>query len=340
MKKKNRTWIYPILLFSISFILAISCKKNNDNNNNNVQVTLPTVITNNVDSISQYSAQCGGTISSDGGSSITARGICWSQNNHTPSLQDVGNGTITTDGTGTGSFVSFMTGLTSYTTYYVRAYATNSAGTAYGSVLTFKTSLPPNMVADGQGNIYHTVTIGTQIWMAENLKTDCGRYIDQYPEVDWVYWEDLTYAGWCYYNYFVAGHNVLYNWWVTTDPSCICPAGWHIPSDADWTTLINYLGGNSVAGGKMKFVNPPDPPGYWNDPNTGATNESGFSGLPCGYCDVLGAFAGARTTARWWSSTENDASTAHSISLSNASASVTWNTYDKRYGLSIRCVKN
>ena len=244
---------------------------------------LATLTTNNVIAQS-ITASSGGNITDNGGSTVTARGVVWNTTG-TPTISN----SRTTDGSSTGSYVSNMTALSPSTTYYVRAYATNSTGTAYGNQQTFTTTATSQTVTDIDGNTYNTVQIGTQVWMSENLKTSRYRNGGSIPYVvgnsDW---QALTTGAWSNYNHDAANDPIygkLYNWYTTLGDT-LCPAGWGVPTDDEWTTLTTYLGGESVAGGKMKSVGTT----YWNDPNTGATNESGFSVLPGGYRGTDGSF--------------------------------------------------
>ena len=142
-------------------------------------------------------------------------------------------------------------------------------------------------------------------------------------------------------------YGYLYNWYAakgifttgniaSTDTLNICPEGWHVPTYAEWTTLFTELGGESVAGGMMKSKGT----AYWNSPNTGATNESGFLALPGGYRMQNGSFNDIRNSAIFWSNTENDNSSAWSNFLSNSNANVSRNSSDKRIGACIRCIRN
>jgi len=214
-------------------------------------ITLPTVNTNAIINITQTTATSGGVITSDGGATVTERGVCWSTS-QTPTITD----NKTTDGTGAGSFTSAISGLTANTTYYVRAYATNNKGTGYGSAMSFTTLeggsgaivFNPNItygsMTDIDGNTYKTVTIGTQTWMAENLKVTKYNDGTNIPNVtDDTEWGNLTTGAYCNYNNDqsnVATYGRLYNWYAVNTGK-LCPTGWHVPSDAEWTTLEDYL---------------------------------------------------------------------------------------------------
>jgi uncharacterized protein (TIGR02145 family) len=160
-----------------------------------------------------------------------------------------------------------------------------------------------------------TVTIGTQVWMNRNLDVDHYRNGDPIPEVqDSAIWNHLTTGAWCYYNNdpaIGAIYGKLYNWYAVNDPRGLAPTGWHVPTDAEWTTLTTYLVGENVAGGKLKESGT----SHWTSPNTGATNETGFSSLPGGYRNYFGAFTTFGIYGYWWSSTENYASYAWSRTL-------------------------
>jgi uncharacterized protein (TIGR02145 family) len=298
---------------------------------------LATLTTNNVIAQS-ITASSGGNITDNGGSTVTARGVVWNTTG-TPTI----SGSKTMDGSGTGSYVSNMTALSSSTTYYVRAYATNSTGTAYGNQQTFATNATSQTVTDIDGNTYNTVQIGTQIWMSENLKTSRYRNGGSIPYVvgnsDW---QALTTGAWSNYNHDAANDPIygkLYNWYTTLGDT-LCPTGWGVPTDDEWTTLTTYLGGESVAGGKMKSVGTT----YWYDPNTGATNESGFSVLPGGYRGYNGSFSSISYNAFFWSATEGDNFFAwlRSLDYDNSIVNRYANFFssNKLSGASVRCLKD
>jgi uncharacterized protein (TIGR02145 family) len=163
---------------------------------------------------------------------------------------------------------------------------------------------------DVEGTIYKTVKIGNQIWMAENLNVSHYSNGDLIPQIESKSeWANLTIGAWCYYNNDPengAIYGKLYNWYAVNDTRGLAPAGWHIPSDEDWQTLTNYLGGESIAVNKLIEVGT----AHWNEPNTWATNETGFSALPGGYrfsdgtCDDIGK-AGYWCACTEYSSTDS-----------------------------------
>jgi uncharacterized protein (TIGR02145 family) len=298
---------------------------------------IPILTTSLVSNITQTTATSGGNITSDGGSTIKARGVCWSTEN-TPSIVDC----TTIDGTGTGSFTSNIAGLVANTTYYVRAYATNSAGTGYGNAVTFTTQAGTGgTVTDIDGNVYHTVTIGTQTWMVENLKTTKYRNSDVIPNVtgnpNWFNQTILETGGYCNYadnSNYAATYGRLYNWYAVSDTRNIAPTGWHVPSDAEWTTLTNYLGGEDVAGGKLKEAGT----AHWKSPNF-ATNESGFTALPGGF-HLSEEFYSIGDVGAWWSSTEDTIGGAWIRYAANSIDNLYRWGDRKFYGYSIRCIKD
>lgn len=297
--------------------------------------TIPVLSTAELSEISLNTALCGGEISFDGGDSISARGVCWSTAEN-PTIAD----SKTTDGTGTGSFVSQLEGLTPYTYYYVRAYATNSVGTGYGDVQMFITD---EEITDIDGNSYSIIYIGTQKWMASNLNVthyNDGTGISNVT--DNAAWWILNTGALCSYDNSALNSAVygrLYNWYAVNTGK-LCPEGWHVPSLAEWRTLIDYLGGEEIAGGKLKES------GYshWLSPNQGANNESKFRALPGGSRDGKGShYLGERTW--FWTSTETNSlivpnNNAESVLLFYDETHVMNMSRNKRYGNAVRCVKD
>jgi uncharacterized protein (TIGR02145 family) len=233
-----------------------------------------------------------------------------------------------------------MTSLSPSTTYYVRAYASNSIGTYYGNQQTFTTTALSPPVTDIDGNSYNTVQIGSQVWMSENLKTSRYRNGGSIPYIlDNNDWQALITGAWSYYNHEETNNAIygkLYNWY-TTQGDTLCPTGWHVPSDAEFTELTNYLGGESVAGGKMKVTGTT----YWESPNTGATNESGFSALPIGYRYGNGNFySSSINNAFFGSATENSYNSTWSRIMGSYYDGIFKIENIKQSGVSVRCLKD
>ena len=280
MKKQNFKY-FLLLILGVFLVLVSACEKDT-----------PVLTTISVTEITHNTAISGGDILSEGGSMVTARGVCWSTE-QTPTIAD----NNTTDGTGLGKFSSILSDLSPNTTYYVRAYATNSAGTAYGNAISFTTKVGESFIDPRDGNVYKTITIGNKVWLAENL-----RYLPSV--VDPVQSSQTTP---CYYVYDYYGtsvkeakatenyttYGVLYN----LPAACSsCPSGWYLPDDEAWKELIEYVGEDFYAGGKLKETDTV----HWKSPNEGATNEIGFTALPGGFYNNDGKFYQIREYGYWW----------------------------------------
>jgi uncharacterized protein (TIGR02145 family) len=309
-------------------------------------ILLATLTTASITSISQTSANSGGDISADGGGTVTSRGICWSKVQN-PTIAD----SKTTDGSGIGSFTSNITGLTENTKYYVRAYAINSAGTAYGNQQNFTTVagigaiiFNPNLtygtVSDIDGNTYKTIQIGTQTWMAENLKTT--KLNDNTPisnVTDFNIWVTSTLPEYCWYcnnaTTYKAVYGALYNWYAVNTGK-LCPTGWHVPTYDEFSTLMAYLGGANIAGGKLKETGT----SHWQSPNGNATNESGFTGLPGGMRDIVADFGVIGVYANWWSTTNSDPVHIYGLGLWYNDGTFSLNGLYLSEGNYVRCIKD
>lgn len=326
-------------------------------------IMAPTVTTNSVFSIASTTAVCGGNVTDDGGATVTERGVCWSTN---PNPTIVDNHTI--DGSGNGGFTSNLIGLEHSTTYYIRAYATNSMGTAYGEEKIFSTTAQDGApcqgsatVTDSDGNTYNTVQIGTQCWMKENLRTTKyadGTTLTQGNE------QSYTVAYWYYPNNNPSNkttYGLLYNWKAvmrnssssTSNPSDvqgICPMGWHVPSDAEWTQLTNYVSSQSqfVCGDNNTYIAKALASTIgWGDATDicavgNAQNENNatiFSIFPSGW--YYGNYGAMGNYAFYWSTTESNSNDVWIRMLYKGTAYVGRNgNYYKCRGLSIRCVKD
>ena len=189
-------------------------------------------------------------------------------------------------------------------------------------------------VADKDGNTYKTIKIGSQTWMAENLRVTKYRNGDPIPNVtDNTNWASLTTGAYCWYNNDAANkaaYGALYNWHAVADGRNIAPLGWHVPTDAEWSTLIDFLGGQSVAKEKIKE----EGTGHWVSPNSGATNDSGFTALPGG--SLIGGFIDMGTSGNWWSSSANGADSAWYFNIDNGISYVGHLQGYKPNGFSIR----
>ena len=303
-----------------------------------VFITIPIVITTSPTNITTTSATNGGNITSNGNGTVTSRGVCWNTTGN-PSLQNsLGH---TTDGSGTGSFISVITGLSDGVTYYVSAYATNEKGTSYGEIKIFETIDDP---CDGittinyEGQTYNIVGIADQCWMKENLNYETGN--------SWCYNENPTNC---------TTYGRLYDWATimngetssNTVPSGvqgICPSGWHLPSDEEWKTLEMYLGmsqseANNTGwrgtdeGKKLKSTS------GWDSGGNG-TDAVGFSALPGGNCDLGGHFSGLGYFGDWWLATEYSSTRAWVRGLPYNTDKINRGNSYKEYGFSVRCVKD
>jgi uncharacterized protein (TIGR02145 family) len=311
---KNIFRISVLLIIILSVFILNSCEKD--------KPTIPVLTTIAVSGITSTTAKSGGSISSDGGGSITDRGVCWSTSEN-PTTAD----SKTNDGTGTSDFESTITGILVNSTYYVRAYAINKAGIAYGNQVSYFSG-----VTDVEGNNYPIVNIGTQCWMQENLKVT--KYIDgsSIPYVtDSVTWINISTAAYCWFKNDISNkktsNGALYKYYTVISNNNLCPSGWHIPSADEWTILTDFLGGPNVAGEKMKSTT------GWNS-NGNGTNSSGFNGISSGFRSSNAGFFGSGISNSWWSST-GDAfalfSTNKGFQLANQS---------KNMGFSVRCLRN
>ncbi len=277
------------------------------------ETSIPVVTTTDAYLITRTTASISGNVTDDGGDEVTDRGICWNVAQN-PSTAD----NSIAKGKGTGSFACNLEQLEDNTMYYARAYATNSKGTGYGNEISFKTEQIIT-VSDIDGNIYQTVKIGNQLWMAENLKTKtyCNGDIigtttppsmditsETSPEYQWAYNGDESNA---------AIYGRLYTWYAVTDSRKLCPNGWHLPSDGEWTVLTDYLSTNYGSGWDgIEIAKSMASGSGWTSSSTNGTvgfeqadnNKSGFNALPAGYRNCWGGESlHLGESAYWWSAT-------------------------------------
>ncbi len=210
-----------------------------------------------------------------------------------------------------------------------------------GNGIVFNPNLTYGTMTDQEGNEYKTITIGTQTWMAENLKVTKYSNGDQIPIIDGnTQWVNLTTDAYCWYNNNPADkaiYGAIYNWYAASDNRNIAPDGWHVPSDAEWITLVSYLGGTEISGGKLKEAGII----HWENPNFSATNSSGFTALGVGERDGFnGTFIYRSVGCRFWSKTQEDASIGYCHMVFNYANYCNRNNIPKQFGVSIRCVKD
>ncbi len=296
----------------------------------------PVVSADSVGNIGQYAASFYGDVTSEGTSAVTVRGFCWGTS-HNPAV----SGTHTVNGSGGGIFSYNIFGLNSGTKYYVRAYAINDIGTSYSAEISFTTG-GPQTVNDIDGNVYNVITLGTQVWMVENLKTTRFNDGSAIPNITDAYaWCLQTGPGYCWYNNDQAAYGnpygAIYNFYAASSGK-LAPAGWHIPTHAEWTALTDYLGGASVAGGKMKEAGT----SHWASPNTGADNSSGFTALPGGYrSSATGEFHNIGMDGYYWTSTVSDPLNSYLRYFYYQSAAVSYRSNASlNDGFPVRCVKD
>ena len=334
---KNYTKLILIALIAV----MVSCKKESKQSPNNINTVAVIANSSNSDLnfITVNSASLSVNISSDGGSSITDKGVCWNTE-HLPTTANYKKSV----GSGSSFYNAVIDNLQPSTTYYIRSYATNAIGTSYGNEVSLTTN---SFIADIDGNIYDTIKIGTQVWMKRDLIASYYRNGDKIPQVkDPAKWAALTTGAWCWYNNdsatYALTYGKLYNWYAVNDPRGLAPTGYHIPSDAEWDTLSTFLGGDRVAGGKMKTTGTIEAgTGLWSSPNKRATNRSGFTGLPGGYYRYdFGTFGYIGYYGYWWSSTEFDAGYAWSRGLDYSYGFIYRSSPNKHFGFSVRCLRD
>ena len=303
--------------------------------------TLPKVTTTAAVSISNHSATLGGNVVKNGSAEVTERGVCWSTNSNPTTTNSK-----SASGSGAGSFTSNLSGLTSGTTYYVRAYAINSVGTAYGNEVSFTTTSSVEYgggATDIDGNTYQSVIIGTQEWMAENLRA--SKYNDgtTIPNItDNTAWKNLSTGAWCNYNNSSsndATYGKLYNWYAV-ETGKLCPTGWHVPTDADWTVLTDYLtanGHNGTEGKALKATSGWDFSVY----SENGTDDYGWLGLPGGLrYGLYGHFDDVGGYGNWWSSSQEYADGAWGRGLASNDDDVDRYSWPKKNGFSVRCLRD
>ena len=278
------------------------------------------------------------------GSGVFERGIVWSSSPN-PTLTS----NKSTAGTGGFGFTHSFSSIDPNNIQYARAYARTSAGVYYSPERSF-TPIPglrcpgTPTVTDIDGNVYNSVQIGNQCWTQSNLKTSKYRNGDSIPTgLNNSQWSSKTSGAYTIYNNDPVNDGLygkLYNHYAVTDSRGLCPTGWHVPSDSEWTALENQLGGSSVAGGALKSEAMQPTLGGWVSPNMGATNSSGFSALPGGIRYYYGDFSTITGVGVLWSSSVWSGSNAWIRLLTSDNSLVYRSNFGRTSGLSVRCVRD
>lgn len=339
-----------------------------------LSLSIPELTTAEITEIMGSSASCGGNVTADGGAAVTVRGVCWATSEN-PTLES-GAGS-TTDGEGIGEYTSRLSGLEPFTTYYVRAYATNSEGTAYGNQVSFTSGQEDGVtgtVTDVEGNVYPTIYIGGREWMAKNLRTRTFRggtpiltglsdeqwqvtssaAYDVYPseQIDGLYSEESV----------LEAYGALYNWFAATSDYGVCPTGWHVPSKDEWDEMIEYLvteygltnemDDAEGIGNTLKSCRQIDSPlggtcstqqhprWNFNEIHYGR-NDFGFDALPGGY-KGFGYFSRVGNASYWWTTTTYpwDSGYSYEKVMEYKQGSLGDGNGKQQLGMSIRCVRD
>lgn len=278
---------------------------------------LPILTTITISDLESTTCTSGGNISYEGNGTIISRGVCWASHNQ-PTISD----SRTQNGSGIGVFKSTISGFSSDSIYYVRAYATNSEGTAYGNqlkLIPFKST-----VTDVDGNVYNSISIGTQVWTVENLKVTKYQNGEAIQNIlDNSTWNNLSSGAFCDYDNNSLNRNtygVFYNWFAASDPRNIAPKGWHVASYEEYQLLIDYLGGPAKAEENLK--------------------TAGFNVLPAGKRTEDGIYLDKGIFPYLWSSTEYHVGSNWARYLSINGADLYVNCLSKNNGFSVRCIRD
>jgi len=341
MKKRIIIPLKIIVILSVFLPLLISCKKSSDTTTSYT----PTIAANSASYIGQRWATVNGVVKIS--YKIPEVYFEYDTNSTSFSLSILATpDTINPDVSTTVR--ANLTGLAPNTLYYYRLKLVSSTGTLYSSELSFTTTNPgksvitfnPDLaygsITDIDNNAYKTIIIGTQTWMAENLKTthyNNGTAIPFIPDA--TTWSSSTTPGYCWYKNDSVVYGALYNWYAASAGN-ICPAGWHVPSDDEWTTLTNFINGDSIAGSKLKENGTT----HWLNPNSSSTNEGGFTALPGRYINISGTYGNMNRTGYWWALPEASSVDGYFRLMFYNTKNVSRNNSSKTSGFSVRCIKN
>ena len=325
----KRKYLFGIVFFIIGSQIFMACKKDNGSLSN--VNTLPVIY------VSSSAATLAISVEYDGGSHVTECGIYIAT-----SLNPEKSGQRFQIGSDTGIFIGQLSGLLPEVQYFVKSYAQNEKGESLGNQVDFTT---PGTVKDVENNTYETVKIGDQTWLASNLKATSYRNGDPIetttPSTADITSESTPKYQWAYDGDEISAHTYgrLYTGYAVTDTRGICPTGWHVPTEPEFTILITTLGNYDIAGGRMKETGTT----HWDSPNTDATNLSLFSALPGGGRRSNGDFSNILLGQNgwWWTATyenDNSAQVSWMVRYDNGAASLKSSLRPE--GFSVRCVKD
>lgn len=349
-------------ILTFVFIAGIFWSCNKETNEPQNSEAILSVSTISVTEITQTTATSGGSIENTSNIQILSKGVCWSES-EMPTVSD----NSTSDGSGSDNYSSNLIDLSANTTYYVRTYLITEDSTIYGNQVTFttnsnqSTNINYGTVSDYEGNSYKTIIIGTQTWMAENLRSE--KYNDGTAIsliTDSLEWYSTSDAGYCYYNnnsVFKSTYGALYNN-AAVQSGKLCPTGWHIPTKAEWQTLLDYLSnnGNNYDGTTVSnkvAIAMSEYNGWTYTTGMGCVgnndyetfhNRSGFSAKPAGYRLPMNlgisSYLYSTSQTNWWASDMANSEMGNAVKIDNLYPDVKVTSLMIHAGASIRCVKD
>jgi uncharacterized protein (TIGR02145 family) len=336
--RRNSTYSHIVLIILISVTINLSSCKKNDS----PTATSPYVLTGEATCVGQNWAVFNALVKPYN----NTVSITFDFDTITPYEQGLNGVPHDLSGNVSTPITAIVTGLKPGHKYHYRVKAVSSTETINGldttftttnpgkTALTFNPGLTYGTVSDIDNNVYKTITIGTQTWMAENLKTtkfnDGTDVFFALVDKDWA---DSAFKAYCWYNNDSIVYGAIYNW-AAVNSDKLCPTGWHVPSDAEWTTLTTFIGGETTAAGKLMEAGNV----HWQTPNSSLTNETGFTALPGGYRNYNAVFSNIKRYGYWWSSTESSTPNAYCRFIYFSFANMTRTNTNKMSGLSVRCV--